>query len=233
MVELPMFIKVFMFAKRLLSDFSYLCMTMGTIIYGFSDSPFGEIIVAGTEKGICDLQFLVHNKMQTIHELGQRWGVYTPTTLDNAMAETVAGVIFKGARKRLTIDLRGTEFQIEVWKEVQKIPFGHTASYRDIANRIGKPKAVRAVATAIATNPIAMLIPCHRIIHSDNSISEYHWGKELKKKLLEWEASTTFQTTDNAADFLETPLLNINSSTVPLSEELSKTMFKGDLDGLF
>lgn len=206
---------------------------MGTIIYGFSDSPFGEIIVASTKKGICDLQFLDNNRMQVIHELGQRWGVYTPTTLDNAMAETVARVIFKGAPKRLTIDLRGTGFQIEVWKAVQKIPFGQTASYRDIANRIGKPNAVRAVASAIAQNSIAMLIPCHRVIHSDGTISEYHWGKELKKKLLEWEASTVLQTSADAADRGKTSLLNINSSTIPLSEELSNNMFKGDLDGLF
>jgi O-6-methylguanine DNA methyltransferase len=233
MADLSRFIKLFTFAKRLLIDFSYLCMTMGTIVYGFSDSPFGEIIVAETEQGICDLQFLVHNKMQTIHELGQRWGVYTPTTLDNAMAETVSCVIFKGAAKRLTIDLRGTEFQIEVWKEVQKIPFAQTASYQDIANRIGKPKAVRAVASAIAQNPIAMLIPCHRVIHSDGTISEYHWGKELKQKLLEWEASTALRTSADAANNQETPMLNINSSTTPLSEELSNTMFKGDLDGLF
>ncbi|MGI6242108.1 MAG: methylated-DNA--[protein]-cysteine S-methyltransferase [Prevotella sp.] len=206
---------------------------MGTIVYGFSDSPFGEIIAAGTEKGICDLQFLDHNKLETIHELGQRWGVYTPTTLDNTMAETVTRVLFKNATDRLTIDLRGTEFQISVWKELHKIPFGQTASYQDIANRLGNPKAVRAVASAIAQNPIAMLIPCHRVIHSDGTIGEYHWGRELKQRLLAWEASKASQASPTSSNREGTQLLTINSSTVPLAEELSNDMFKGDLDGLF
>ena len=70
------------------------------------------------------------------------------------------------------------------------MPFGHTATYLDIAKGIGEPKAVRAVATAIAQNPIAMLIPCHRIIHSDGTIGEYHWGKELKQQLIDWEKNS-------------------------------------------
>lgn len=68
--------------------------------------------------------------------------------------------------------------------------FGHTATYLDIAKGIGEPKAVRAVATAIAQNPIAMLIPCHRIIHSDGATGEYHWGKELKQQLIDWEKAS-------------------------------------------
>lgn len=206
---------------------------MATIVYGFSDSPFGEIIVAGTTKGICDLQFLEHNKMKTIHELGQRWGVYTPTTTDNEMAETVARVIFQDLDKPLTIDLRGTEFQITVWKEVQKIPFGQTASYQDIANRMGNPEAVRAVASAIARNPVAMLVPCHRIIHSDGSTGEYHWGKDLKKRLLEWENKTAMRPSPNVSRERDILPLTVNSSSIPLAEELSNDIFKGDLDGLF
>jgi O-6-methylguanine DNA methyltransferase len=206
---------------------------MGTIVYGFSDSPFGEIIVAGTTKGICDLQFLEHNKMQTIHELGQRWGVYTPTTTDNTMAETVARVIFEDLDKPLTIDLRGTEFQLAVWKEVWKIPFGQTASYQDIANRMGSPGAVRAVASAIARNPIAMLVPCHRVIHNDGTTGEYHWGNELKKRLLKWEADTAALSAHGPSRQKGVLPLTVNSSTVPLAEELSNDMFKGDLDGLF
>lgn len=72
---------------------------------------------------------------------------------------------------------------------MQNIPFGTTATYQQIAERIGKPKAVRAVATAIAQNPVAMLVPCHRVIHSDGTIGEYHWGRELKRQLIEWEAN--------------------------------------------
>ena len=162
---------------------------MTTIEYGFSDSPFGEIIVARSPLGICDLQFLEHNKLGTIHELAARWGVYTPTTQSDRMANNVERVIFEGLDRELTLDLRGTDFQKQVWHEVQRIPFGQTASYQDIANRMEKPSAVRAVASAVAQNPIAMLIPCHRVIHSDGTTGEYHWGRELKKKLIEWEAA--------------------------------------------
>ncbi|MBM6993085.1 MAG: methylated-DNA--[protein]-cysteine S-methyltransferase [Prevotella sp.] len=162
---------------------------MTTIEYGFSESPFGEIIVARTVLGICDLQFLEHNKLETIHELAQRWGVYTPTTQSDQMAHNVERVIFEGLDRELTLDLRGTEFQKQVWHELQRIPFGQTASYQEIADRIGNPKGVRAVASAVAQNPIAMLIPCHRVIHSDGTTGEYHWGRDLKRRLIEWEAA--------------------------------------------
>ena len=76
---------------------------------------------------------------------------------------------------------------MKVWNELRNIPFGTTVSYQEVAKRIGEPKAVRAVASAIAENPVAMLIPCHRVIHSDGTIGEYHWGRDLKKKLIEWE----------------------------------------------
>lgn len=162
---------------------------MNSIEYGFSDSPFGEIIVARTPLGICDLQFLDYNKLETIHELAARWGVYTPTTQSDRMAQNVERVIFEGSDRELTLDLRGTDFQKLVWHELQRIPFGQTASYQDIANRIGNPTGVRAVASAVACNPIAMLIPCHRVIHSDGTTGEYHWGRDLKRKLIEWEAA--------------------------------------------
>ncbi len=164
---------------------------MKEVEYGFSESPFGEIIVARTEKGICDLQLLEFNKLGTIRELGARWGVYTPTTQNNAMAVQVVRAILDGHAHGLTLDLQGTAFQIQVWKELQNIPFGQTVSYQEVANRIGNPKAVRAVASAIAQNPIAMIIPCHRVIHSDGTYGEYHWGRDMKKRLIEWERQTT------------------------------------------
>ncbi len=84
--------------------------------------------MARTWDGICDLQFLEHNRMETIHELARRWGVYTPTTQSNIMAETVARVIFEGYDHELRLDLRGTDFQVRVWQELLNIPFGQTAS---------------------------------------------------------------------------------------------------------
>ena len=159
------------------------------IEFGFAESPFGSIIVARTWDGVCDLQFLEYNRLETIHELSKRWGQYTPTTQSNVMANTVERVIFEGLNHPVNLDVKGTEFQLKVWAELRKIPFGTTVSYQEVAERIGEPKAVRAVATAIAQNPVAMLIPCHRVIHSDGTIGEYHWGRDLKRQLIEWEKS--------------------------------------------
>lgn len=157
------------------------------IVYGFSDCRFGDIIVARTEQGVCDLQFLDFNRLETIHELAERWGEYTPTTQDDDMAHTVSRVAFGQLKHPLQLDLRGTAFQLRVWQEVLKIPFGQTRSYQEVAEAIGEPTAVRAVATAIAQNPIAVLVPCHRVIHSDGTYGEYHWGRDLKRRLIEWE----------------------------------------------
>lgn len=158
--------------------------------FGFAESPFGSIIVARTWNGVCDLQFLDYNRLETIHELAMRWGEYTPTTQSDTMAQTVEQVIFEGLDHPVPLDLKGTEFQLKVWNELRKIPFGTTVSYQEVAQRIGEPKAVRAVASAIAENPVAMLIPCHRVIHADGTIGEYHWGRDLKKKLIAWERET-------------------------------------------
>lgn len=155
--------------------------------YGFAESPFGTIIVARTWDGVCDLQFLDHNRLETIHELAQRWGEYTPTTQSNTMAETVERAIFEGYDHPVLLDVKGTDFQKRVWHELRNIPIGTTVSYQEVAKRIGKPKAVRAVATAIGQNPVAMLIPCHRVVHADGTVGEYHWGCKLKKRLIEWE----------------------------------------------
>ena len=160
---------------------------MDKVEFGFAESPFGEIIVARTWDGICDLQFLDYNRLETIHELAERWGAYTPTTQSNTMAETVEKVVFEGYKHPIKLDVKGTDFQLKVWHELMKIPFGNTATYQEVAERIGEPKAVRAVATAIGQNPVAVIIPCHRVVRSDGSIGEYHWGRDLKKKLLDWE----------------------------------------------
>ena len=100
--------------------------------YGFADSPFGEIIVARTWDGICDLQFLGFNRMGVIHELAQRWGTYTPTTQSDEMANTVQRVLFEGYDHPLNLDLRGTEFQLKVWKAIMQVPFGETISYQQL-----------------------------------------------------------------------------------------------------
>jgi AraC family transcriptional regulator of adaptative response/methylated-DNA-[protein]-cysteine methyltransferase len=160
---------------------------METIEYGFSQSPFGPIIVARSTMGICDLQFLGFARMEVIHELGTRWGVYTPTTQNDEMAQQVERVVFEHERKPIILDLRGTDFQKEVWRQVRLIPFGHTATYHEIAAAVGCPDDVEAVEAALDANPLAVLVPCHRVVRSDGSLGSYHWGHELKQRLLDWE----------------------------------------------
>ena len=161
------------------------------IVYGFAETPFGTIIVARTIDGICDLQFLGWNRMEVIHELARHWGTYTPTTQNDRMADTVKRVIFDGYDHHLALDLCGTDFQKKVWRALLKTKKGETISYQQLAERVGLPKAVRAVASAVAENRIALLVPCHRIIHKDGTTGEYHWGRELKKQLIAWEKTTT------------------------------------------
>jgi O-6-methylguanine DNA methyltransferase len=91
------------------------------------------------------------------------------------------------------LDLKGTDFQLKVWNELRKIPFGTTVTYQEVAERIGEPKAVRNVAAAIEQNPIAVLVPSHRVIHADGTLGEYHWGRDLKKKLIEWERDASLK----------------------------------------
>lgn len=181
-----MFLQVFSFVMSFICSIFADAMSK-KIEFGFAESPFGEIIVARTWDGVCDLQFLDYNRLATIHELAGRWGMYTPTTQSDTMARTVERVIFEGYDHPVRLDVKGTDFQLRVWRELCAIPFGTTATYQQVAERIGEPKAVRAVATAIAQNPVAMLIPCHRVIHSDGTFGEYHWGRDLRRKLIEWE----------------------------------------------
>ena len=111
------------------------------IVYGFAETPFGTIIVARTIDGICDLQFLGWNRMEVIHELASHWGVYTPTTQNDLMADTVKRVIFDEYAHPLKLDLQGTDFQKRVWNELLKVKKGETLSYQELAERIGQSSA--------------------------------------------------------------------------------------------
>ena len=103
------------------------------------------------------------------------------------MACNIVQSMFEKQQSNISLDLCGTAFQLKVWKALQQIPFGKTISYSEVAHAIGQPTAIRAVASAIARNPIAVVIPCHRVVHSDGSTGQYHWGAKLKKRLIQWE----------------------------------------------
>ena len=160
---------------------------METTEYGFAESPFGELIVARTAAGICYLQFVTTTPHEAFDEFRRCWNSDVRATQNDEMACKVVKMMFEEHRKDIALDLRGTAFQLKVWAALRRVPFGQTASYRQMACAIGQPAAVRAVASAIARNPVAVLVPCHRVVHSDGSTGRYRWGADLKKRLIQWE----------------------------------------------
>ena len=175
---------------------------METIEYGFANSAFGELLVARTMAGICHVHFVTTTRRAAVDELCKSWNGSMYATPDNEMARNVVHMMIEDQRNDIALDLHGTPFQMKVWAALRLIPFGHTASYRQIAIAIGKPTAVRAVASAIAHNPVAILVPCHRVIHSNGSVGQYHWGEELKRHLIQWEHNIAYGSDGHGADTL-------------------------------
>jgi AraC family transcriptional regulator of adaptative response/methylated-DNA-[protein]-cysteine methyltransferase len=160
------------------------------IRYSFRPSPFGECLVAVTDRGICHLAFVPQGgRSEAVSDLRSRWK-NAEVIEDAAVAGPYADTIFGASASQaiLPLFLKGTNFQIKVWQALLKIPVGAITSYEDVARRINRPRAVRAVANAVAHNPIAFLIPCHRIIRKTGVIGDYRWGSARKKAMLVWEA---------------------------------------------
>jgi AraC family transcriptional regulator of adaptative response/methylated-DNA-[protein]-cysteine methyltransferase len=160
------------------------------IRYGFNPSPFGECLVAVTSRGICHLAFVPQSgRAEIVSELRRQWK-NAEIIEDASVAGTYVNTIFSSSASNTALPLfiKGTNFQIKVWQALLKIPVGMAVSYEDIARRINRPKSVRAVANAVAHNPIAFLIPCHRIIRKTGAVGGYRWGSARKKAMLIWEA---------------------------------------------
>ena len=162
-----------------------------TISYGYHFSPFGECLIAATEKGVCSLIFIHKGDHREAYQvLRNRW---EKSDLRNDPAQTASIMekifsFYAGAGQTpLHIFLRGTNFQLKVWEELLQIPVGSVVSYQDIARRIGVPDAYRAVGSAVAQNPIPVIIPCHRVIRKMGAFGEYRWGASRKKAILGWE----------------------------------------------
>jgi O-6-methylguanine DNA methyltransferase len=144
-------------------------------------------MVAATSKGICAVR--LGDSISALEEdLKNEYSAAeirkSDGILDSALREIVAHLEGKQQKLSLPLDIRSTAFQRQVWQALQAIPYGATRSYGEVAKAIGQPKAVRAVARACATNPVALVIPCHRVIREDKSLGGYRWGIERKKKLL-------------------------------------------------
>jgi len=155
------------------------------IQYDVMISPWGELLVATSATGLCYLGF--YDGALGIADLKRRFPDAILSRADLALSKT----LFTRQPAPLVCHLAASAFQLQVWRGLCAIPFGTTTSYGALAAQIGKPRAVRAVATAIGQNPISLLIPCHRVLRSDGSLGGYMWGLAHKKALLAWESETS------------------------------------------
>lgn len=162
-----------------------------TIHHGSADSPFGTALIARTDRGICGLAFTgPSNADSALADLRRRWRG-ARFVADAVAAREMAETIFGDRRPSpsLTLQVRGTNFQIKVWEALLRIPAGALVSYGDLARVVGHPRAHRAVGTAVGQNPVAYLIPCHRVIKSTGAFGSYRWGASRKRAIVGWEAA--------------------------------------------
>jgi AraC family transcriptional regulator of adaptative response/methylated-DNA-[protein]-cysteine methyltransferase len=160
------------------------------IVYGIADSPLGKLLVAATASGICAIA-LGNLESELEDDLRARFTLAEITRDDAGLGETLHHLLSQLTEHPLAadlpLDIRATAFQRRVWAALQAIPRGETRSYAQVAVEIGQPKAVRAVARACASNPVAVVIPCHRVIGTSGKLTGYRWGVERKQKLLQLE----------------------------------------------
>lgn len=161
-----------------------------SINYSFAESPFGSLIVAATPKGVCYMAF-EEDEAIALYKLKNKFpNASFRQKLD--LIQQHALFIFQNDWRKLPeikLHLKGTDFQLKVWESLLKIPMGKLATYGSIAQRIGSPSASRAVGTAIGSNPVAFLIPCHRVIQSTGTFGGYMWGSTRKTAIIGWEGA--------------------------------------------
>ena len=160
------------------------------IRFAVAESALGYLLVAATEHGICEVRL---GKSRGVLEDGMR-AEYPDARIEaesSGLAEWIEAVLDlvdgQSPNPHLPLDIRGTAFERLVWQELQRIPYGETRSYGEIAEAVGNPRAARAVGRACAANPVPVVIPCHRVVQKDGSAGGYRWGTKLKTSLLEHE----------------------------------------------
>jgi AraC family transcriptional regulator of adaptative response/methylated-DNA-[protein]-cysteine methyltransferase len=160
-----------------------------TLTYGFYTSPFGGCLLAVSERGLCHLAFTPQGADAVMSRLANVWPE-ADLRRDDALIEPFAKAVFTpDGSAAMPLDLRGTPFQRKVWQALLNIPHGEVTTYGDLASAIGQPTAARAVGTAVGDNPVAVLVPCHRVVRRDGSIGGYAYGTDLKSALLRWEGA--------------------------------------------
>lgn len=159
-----------------------------SIRYSFAESPFGKLIVASTAKGICYMAF-EENGDKAFYGLKEKFPKAELQQKSDLIQQNALFIFQHDWRKlpEVKLHLKGTPFQLKVWESLLKIPMGDLSTYGTIAHAIGNPKASRAVGTAIGSNPVAFLIPCHRIIQSTGTFGGYMWGSNRKTAMIGWE----------------------------------------------
>ena len=163
--------------------------------YGFHASPFGEALLIATERGLAGLAFVDEDKAQTrqdaLADMTRRWPKARFVAAPDRTAP-FARLIFNPADwskdRPVRLVMIGTDFEVRVWETLLRIPMGRAVSYRDIARHLGQPTASRAVGSAVGRNPISFVVPCHRVLGANGSLTGYHWGLTRKRALIGWEA---------------------------------------------
>lgn len=163
------------------------------INYSFSESPFGEIITASTEKGVCFMAF-TENKENALRDLVNKFPNASFFEKQDEFQQNALSIFTKDWSElgAIKLHLKGTDFQLKVWESLLTIPMGKLSTYGNLAREIGTPKASRAVGTAIGSNPVAFLIPCHRVIQSTGKIGGYMWGSDRKQMMIGWESAKIY-----------------------------------------
>lgn len=161
------------------------------IYYSFEDSRFARLCLASTDKGLCSVNLILEGATdaQALESLQKKF----PGATIEASARPEHAEFLKFLDKKtvsLNFHLLGTSFQLDVWKALVEIPYGETSTYGAIAAKIGRPKAFRAVGSAVGDNPIYYAVPCHRVLPASGGIGQFYWGPEIKKALLDWEKLT-------------------------------------------
>ncbi len=161
------------------------------INYSFAETPFGQILIASTSKGICHMSF-ADDESDSLNKLGQQFTHAAFKQITDTLQQQALYIFTHQDWRQLNkikLHLKGTPFQLKVWETLLKIPVGGLSTYGAVARHIHEPNASRAVGTAIGRNPVAFLIPCHRVIQSSGVLGNYHWGAVRKASIIGWEAA--------------------------------------------
>ena len=163
-----------------------------TLAYGFHASPFGDVVLIGEERGLLGLGFVIgQDHSGALRDMQERWPAasfeHRPSQTE-PFAQHVFAPLSHSPEDKLKLVLLGSAFEIMVWKGLLSIPAGQTSTYSALSAHLGRPQAARAIGSAIGRNPLALLIPCHRVVGRNGALTGYHWGLACKQALLDWES---------------------------------------------